>query len=43
MSHLSNNAIRLNYNFMGKSLEVDTFSQSDVWFLTLGFNTNTKK
>lgn len=40
MSHLSNNAIRLNYNFMGKSLEVDTFSQSDVWFLTLPYFTS---
>lgn len=37
MGHLSDNANRLNYNFIGKNLQVGTFSQSDVWFLTLPY------
>lgn len=39
MSHLSDNAIRLNYNFVGKNLEVGTFSQSEVWFISLPYFT----
>lgn len=41
MGHLSDNSNKLSYNFLGENLQVSTFLQSDVWFLTLPyFNQN---
>lgn len=37
MGHLSDNVNRLRYNFLGRTLQVSTFLQSDVWFLTLPY------
>ena len=41
MRHLSDNVKRLRYNYIGENLQIESFSQTDVWFLSLPyFNKN---
>lgn len=37
MRHLSDNIKRLKYNYIGEGLQIGSFSQTDVWFLSLPY------
>ncbi len=42
MIHLSDNVKRLRYNYIGETLQIESFSQSDVWFISLPYFKNNR-